>query len=324
VRPPLVVLAGATATGKTALGVSLAQAFPGGAEVVSADSVQVYRGFDIGAAKPTLAERGGIAHHLFDVVDATDAFDAARYRDLADAAIADITARGKAALVVGGAGLYLRALVYGLAEGIPADPALRAQLHARIDTGGPAALAAMHAELAAVDPDYAAKIHPTDPIRIVRALEVFALSGVPLSEHHRRHQAQPPRYQSLFFGLEVPRDVLRPRVEARVKAMLAQGLVDEVRALRARGVPDDARPLQSVGYAEVLAVLRGEAPAAGLYEAIVQATMAFAKRQRTWFRGERAVRWVPPEALETPALREEIFAFVRNTPSGPAVAPGTP
>ncbi len=178
-RPPLVVVAGATATGKTALGVSLAQAFPGGAEVVSADSVQVYRGFDVGAAKPTRAERGGVPHHLFDVVDATDAFDAARYRDLADAAIADITARGKAALVVGGAGLYLRALVYGLAEGIPADPALRAQLHARLDAGGPAALAAMHAEVARSTPTTPRRSTPPTPSASCGASRCLPSRGCP-------------------------------------------------------------------------------------------------------------------------------------------------
>jgi tRNA dimethylallyltransferase len=323
VTPPLVVIAGATATGKTALAIALAQRFPEGAEVVSADSVQIYRGLDIGSAKPTEAERAGVVHHLLDVADPTDAFDAARYRDLADQAIADITARGKVALVVGGTGLYLRALVYGLAEGIPADPALRATLHARIDAGGPAALAQMHAELALVDPVYAAKIHPTDPIRIVRALEVFALSGVPLSEHHRRHQALPPRHRAMFFGLEVPREVLRPRVRARVGAMLAQGLVAEVEGLLARGVPADAKPLRSVGYAEVVAVLRGEAPRAGLGEAMETATMAFAKRQRTWFRGEQGVRWLSPEALGSEPVWAEILHFVRNAPEGDGLSPAS-
>ncbi len=319
--PPLVVVAGATATGKTALGVALARRFPEGAEVVSADSVQIYRGLDIGSAKPTLAERQGVPHHLLDVADPTEAFDAARYRDLADKAIADIAARGKIPLVVGGTGLYLRALVYGLAEGIPADPALRAELHGRIAAGGPTALAQMHAELAQVDPAYAARIHPTDPIRIVRALEVFTLSGVPLSEHHRRHQALPPRYRALFFGLEVGRDVLRTRVRARVEAMLAGGLVQEVEGLLARGVPWDAKPLRSVGYAEVVAALRGEAPREALPEAITLATMAFAKRQRTWFRGEQGVRWVPPAAFETESLQEEIFHFVRNPPPPRRVSP---
>ena len=295
--PRLLVLAGATATGKTALAVSLAERL--GGELVGADSIQLYRRLDLGSAKPRPEELRGVPHHLLDVADLDEPFDAARYVELADAAIADVRARGLVPVVVGGTGLYLRALVRGLASGIPADPAVRDGLRARAALGLDE-LARMHAELAAVDPAYAAKISPTDPIRIVRALEVFAISGEPLSAHHARHAALPPRYDARFVALEVPRPVLVERIAARARAMLAGGWVDEVRAILADGYPWDAKPLQSVGYAEVVAHARGELPAEALEGAVIKATKGFAKRQRTWFRGEEGVTWVTPAEAAGP------------------------
>ncbi|MFO0605502.1 MAG: tRNA (adenosine(37)-N6)-dimethylallyltransferase MiaA [Polyangiales bacterium] len=292
-KPPrLLVLAGATATGKTALAVSLAERL--GGELVGADSIQLYRRLDVGSAKPRPEELRGVPHHLLDVADLDEPFDAARYVALADAVIADVRARGRVPVVVGGTGLYLRALVRGLASGIPADPSIRDGLRARA-AQGLESIARMHAELAAVDPEYAAKISPTDPIRVVRALEVFAISGEPLSAHHRRHAAQPPRYDARFVALEVPRPALVERIAARTRAMLAGGWVEEVRAILADGYAWDAKPLQSVGYAEVVAHARGELPAEALEAAVVKATKGFAKRQRTWFRGEEGVTWVTPE-----------------------------
>lgn len=301
-RPPrLLVIAGATATGKTALAVDLAERL--GGELIGADSVQVYRRLDLGSAKPRPAELRGVHHHLIDVADLAEPFDAARYVDLADAAIAATRARGRVPIVVGGTGLYLRALVRGLATGIPSDPAVRDPLRARAAEGLDT-LAAMHRELAAVDPAYAGRISPTDPIRIVRALEVFALTGEPLSAHHRRHAAEPPRYDARFVALELPRPVLVARIAARVRTMLAEGWIDEVRSLLAEGHPHDLKPLRSVGYAEVVAHLRGELPADALEAAVLTATKGFAKRQRTWFRGEEGVTWVTPaEAAAADFLR---------------------
>jgi tRNA dimethylallyltransferase len=293
----LLVLAGATATGKTALALSLARSL--GGELVGADSVQLYRRLDVGSAKPRPEELAGVAHHLLDVCDLDEPFDAARYVTLADAAIAAVRARGRVPIVVGGAGLYLRALIRGLATGIPSDPAVRDGLRERAARGLDE-LARMYAELAAVDPTYAAKIHPTDPIRIVRALEVFALSGVALSEHHRRHAEEPVRYDARFVALEVPRPALALRINARAKAMLADGWIDEVRAILADGYAPDLKPLRSVGYAEVVDHVRGELPLATLEEAVASATRAFAKRQRTWFRGEQGVTWVTPDEAATP------------------------
>ena len=309
-RPRLVVVSGATATGKTALAVDLARAL--GGELVGADSVQLYRRLVIGSARPTDDELAGVPHHLLGTLDLRDPYDAAKYSADADRVIAEITDRGKAAIVVGGTGLYLRALVKGLATGIPADPAVRAALHARIAAGDAATLREMHAEVAAVDPEYAARIHVTDPVRIVRALEVFAATGEPLSAHHRRHAAEGPRYDARWWCLEVGRDALRARVAPRAAAMLARGWVDEVRAILADGCAWDLKPLRSVGYAEVVAHLRGALPAGDLGTEIERATMAFAKRQRTWFRGEPGVEWLTPAEARAPARWDALGAWLRG------------
>lgn len=308
--PRLIVLAGATASGKTSLALDLARAW--GAELVGADSVQLYRRLTIGSAAPTPEELGGVPHHLVAVAELDEPFDAARYIALADASIRDIRARGKIPLVVGGAGLYLRALVYGLAEGIPADPEVRAGLQSRIDAGGLPELARMHAELAAVDPAYAAMIHPTDPIRVVRALEVFTLSGVPLSEHHRRHRLMPPRYSARFVVLDVDRGTLRRRIAERAWAMLSAGWIAEVEGILRDGYDPGLKPLRSVGYAEVVKHVRGELPRAELEAAVTLSTAAFAKRQRTWFRAERGAETVSPERLLDPDYRAGLLEFLRE------------
>lgn len=301
----IVVIAGATASGKTALGVQIARAI--GGEIIGADSVQVYRRLDVGSAKPSAEELQGVAHHLIDVAELEDPFDAARYVELADRAIAEVRARGRLPLVVGGSGLYLRALLRGLAEGIPGEPALRAALNARA-ARGPEELARMYAELAAVDPDYASKIHPRDPIRIVRALEVFALSGEPLSVHHARHAAQPPRYDALFVALETERSALRARIATRARQMLARGWVDEVRELLESGLSPQTKGLKSVGYAEIVRHVREGVPLDETLEKVIHSTAAFAKRQRTWFRGEQNVTWVRPEQLRAPEWLARIEA----------------
>ncbi len=299
-----------TATGKTALAVDLARAL--GGELVGADSVQLYERLVIGSARPSAEELAGVPHHLLGALDLRDPYDAAKYIADADRVIAEITARGKAAIVVGGTGLYLRALVKGLASGIPADATVRAALHARIAAGDATTLRAMHAEVAAVDPEYAARIHVTDPVRIVRALEVFAVTGEPLSAHHRKHAAEGARYEAQWWCLEIEREALRARVLPRTADMLARGWVDEVRGILADGYEWDLKPLRSVGYAEVVAHLRGQLPARALAGEIERATMAFAKRQRTWFRGEEGVTWLPLEAARDPARWDALAAWLRG------------
>ena len=308
----ILVIAGPTASGKTARAVDLALRL--GGELIGADSVQVYRRLDQGSAKPSREELRGVAHHLLDVVDLDAHFDAALFAAHADRAIAAVRARGNVPIVVGGAGLYLRALIRGLAQNVPTDATLRATLNARA-AQGPDALSAMHRELALVDAEYAAKIHVNDPVRIVRALEVFALTGEALSSHHKRHAAEAPRYEAMFVGLEVPRPLLGERIAARTRSMLARGWADEVRAILADGYAHDLKALRSVGYAEVVALVRGELAGAALEDTIVRSTREFAKRQRTWFRGESGVTWMAPEALDTPAFVREAEFFLKGEDS---------
>jgi tRNA dimethylallyltransferase len=296
VAPPLLIaLVGPTAAGKSALGLRLALAQ--GGEIVSCDSLQVYRGFDVGSAKPTIEDRRRVPHHLVDVVDADEPFSAADYARRGRAALASIRERGVLPLVVGGTGLYLRALLRGLFEGPSRDEALRGRLEAMAARHGEARL---HRWLARVDPDSAARIEPADRIRVVRALEVFHKTGRPLSGHHRAG-AEPLRgFEVRRLGLAPSRDALRAAIEARTQRMLAEGLVEETRKLIERYGPH-LRPLQSIGYRQAAAVVRG---ALGVDEAqrdIVKETMRYAKRQMTWFRHQEQVAWCA-DAAEAEAI----------------------
>jgi tRNA dimethylallyltransferase len=280
-------LIGATASGKT--GVALAVARRVGAEIVSADSRQVYRGLEIGTAKPTGQERAAVPHHLVDVAGPTERFSAARFGREARAAIEDIRERGKLPLLVGGSGLYLRAAEEGLFEGPEADPALRERLRAEAEEEGRPAL---HARLAAVDPETAKRLHPNDHVRVIRALEVHELTGVPLSEHHRRHREETPPVRPLRFGLQWPVLVLDRRIERRVDAMLEAGWEDEVRRLVEGGLAEAPALETSLGYPEMRELVEGRIDRATARERIVLATRQFAKRQRTWFRAVEGVTWI--------------------------------
>lgn len=277
----MLAIVGPTASGKSAVALAVAEAC--GAEIVSCDSMQVYRGLDIGTAKPTAAERTRVPHHLIDVAEPDEPFSAARYAALADRAIAEIAARGRPVIVVGGTGLYLRALRWGLVDAPPRDDALRAQLYAE-EAARPGAL---HARLAAVDPEAAGRLAPRDLVRVVRALEVHALTGRPISAHHAAH-APRERHPMQVFVLDPPRDVLDRRIAARTDEMLAAGWVDETRRLAAR-YGRAVAPLGAVGYREILMFLEGALAEAELRPAIVRATRHYARRQRTWFRKEREV-----------------------------------
>jgi tRNA dimethylallyltransferase len=289
-----VAVVGPTASGKSALALRLARARSG--EIVSCDSLQVYRGLDIGSAKPTLQERAEVRHHLVDVADPDEPFSAAGYSRLAREALADVAARGKLAIVAGGTGLYLRALLQGLFEGPSRDEGLRGRLEALAVRFGDARL---HRHLARVDPEAAARIPARDRVRVVRALEVYHLTGRPISEG-QRGGARPLRgFRVLVVGLDPGRDPLRDAVERRTREMLARGLVEETRALVARYGPR-LRPLQSIGYRQAVAVVRGEMDVAQAQASIVTETMRFAKRQRTWFRHQQPdARWFagPDDAL---------------------------
>lgn len=284
--PRLIAIVGPTAAGKSALALQLASAH--GGEIVSCDSLQVYRGLDIGSAKPSALERSRVPHHLIDVIDPDQPFSAAEYARLARDRLAEIAARGRLALVVGGTGLYLRALLQGLFAGPSRDEALRRRLAGLAERFGDARL---HRVLSLVDPQAAVRIRPRDRLRVVRALEVYRATLRPLSEHHRAGEHQPLSGFALqILGLAPPREALRRRVERRADEMLAAGLLDEVRALLAR-YPSVPPPLRAIGYRQALAVLRGEQTLDAARRDIVAATMKYAKRQLTWFRHQSRASW---------------------------------
>lgn len=282
----LLVLVGETASGKTALAVELARAH--GGEVIGADSVQVYRGFDVGSGKPTADELRGVPHRMLDVADPGEDFDAARFVELADQAIARARAEGRVPIVAGGTYLWIRALLHGLAAAPRAPKELRAALQ---DEAAHLGSPALHARLAQVDPEAAARLHPNDAVRIVRALEVHAATGRPLSAWQAEHGFRERRYDARQVAIAHPREVLEARIERRVAAMLGAGWVDEVRALIERG-HGETRPMAAVGYAEVARFVRGAPVEPDLKTAIVRATKTFARRQRTWL-AKAPVEWIP-------------------------------
>ena len=285
--PPLVVLCGPTAAGKTAAALALARHFD--LEVISADSRQVYRLMDIGTAKPTAAEREQVPHHLLDVAWPDESFDAAGFAAQAATAIDRVIGRGRLPVVVGGTGLYIRALTEGLVATPPVDPGLRRRLETWADTEGNGAL---HARLVQVDPDAAMLLHPNDRIRLVRALEVFELTGRPLSAWQREHGFRTRRYRLLKIGMAPERNELYRRIDERAAAMLAGGLVEETAALLAAGYSPHLKTLQTIGYRETVRFLRGECTRDMALTELQQATRRYAKRQLTWFRADSEIIWV--------------------------------
>jgi tRNA dimethylallyltransferase len=282
-QPPVVALVGPTATGKTALGVALAQRL--GAEVVNADSMQLYRGMDIGTAKPDAAERGGVPHHLLDVWHVREAASVAEYRRLARAEIDRLRAAGTVPLLVGGSGLYVRAVLDEL-DFPGTDPVVRARLEAELGEVGPAAL---HARLAAVDPAAAAAVLPSNGRRIVRALEVVEITGGPF----RAQLPEPrPHYPAVVVGLDRDPAELDQRIAVRVDRMWAAGFVAEVEALVAEGLREGPTASRALGYAQVLGQLDGELTADEARERTVSTTRRFVRRQRSWFRRDAGTTWL--------------------------------
>ena len=288
----LVVITGPTASGKTALGVALAQRL--GGEVVSADSMQIYRGMDIGTAKPTPEEMQGVPHHMIDIADPTENYSVSRYAAEATDCVDDILARGKLPIVVGGTGLYIDSLIAGrtFADGT-ADTALRQELNERYDEIGGEGLLG---ELRKFDPERAAKLHPADKKRIVRAMEVYILTGRTITQHDAETRAVPPRYDAAKIALTfADRQDLYACIDRRVDAMMQQGLLDEVRALLAAGIPADCTAMQAIGYKEAVAAVRGEATAQEAADAIRLASRQYAKRQLTWLRRDAQLFWLRHE-----------------------------
>jgi len=297
-------IVGPTGAGKTAFALAAAEHLD--AEIVNADSRQVYRGMDIGTAKPSAAERCRVAHHLIDIRDPGKPMDVAEFARIARAAIAEIAGRERRVLVVGGSGLYLRVLRGGIFDGPAARPALRAELAAVAERLGPGEL---YRRLSAVDPEAAARIDPHDLSRIVRALEVYELSGMPISFYQRRHAFAAREYASLTIGLTIPRDALYAAIEQRFDAMVAAGLIEEVRALMAGGGDLSGMP-PAIGYREIASYLRGEMTLEQAIERAKRESRRLAKRQLTWFRAEPEIVWIDPHEQTEEGMRrlENFFA----------------
>ena len=284
----IICIAGPTASGKTALAVELAKIT--GGEVVSCDSMQVYKRMDIGTAKPTREEMEGIPHHMLDVAEPEEDFSVSRYCELATPIVEDILARGKTAIVAGGTGLYMDALIRGNDFAPFPSTGMREKLEARADAEG---MEAMLELLRSIDPDSAARLHLADRTRIIRALEVYYETGETITAHNLKTQAIPPRFDPLWLGLDFEdRKDLYQRVDKRVDIMLEQGLVEEIRALLASGIPEKATAMQAIGYKEFVAALRGEMSIEAAADEVRKASRHYAKRQLTWFRRNKAMNWL--------------------------------
>ncbi len=289
---PLVLLVGPTGVGKSAAAVHLARHFDG--EIISCDSIQVYRGFDIGTDKPSLELRQAVPHHLLDIAEPNSQFTAADFVREALKAIRLIEERGRLPFIVGGTGLYFKALLSGLFPGPSRDESLRQKLNQRIQEGG---LESLRQKLEEVDPDYARVVGARDRVRIIRALEIFYLTQKPLSEHFASTRSPLEGFQPLKIGLKLERKELYRKIEARVERMFGCGMVEEVRGLLADGIPETAPPFRALGYKHVLRYLRGEIT---LEEAILltkRDTRHYAKRQITWFKKMEGIRWFEAEDL---------------------------
>ncbi len=299
----ILCIAGPTASGKTALAIALAKELNG--EVISCDSMQVYKGMDIGTAKPTEAEKEGIPHHMLDVAEPWEDFSVSRYCTMATPIVEDILARGKTAIIAGGTGLYMDALIKGNSFAPCPSTGVREALEKQADAEG---MEKMQALLAAIDPEAAQRIH--DRKRLIRALEVYYETGQTITAHNLRTQAIPPKFDPIWLGLDyTDRKTLYSRIDLRVEKMVETGLLAEIRQLLDRGIPENATALQAIGYKEFIPVLTQGASLEEAVQQVQQSSRRYAKRQLTWFRRNKAIHWLRIEnAVEFP----EIFAQARQ------------
>jgi tRNA dimethylallyltransferase len=312
-RPPLVAIVGSTATGKSALGLRLAERWNG--EIVACDSTAVYQRFDIGTDKVPESEQRGIPHHMVDIVPPTEAYSAARYATDAERVIREITARGKLPIVVGGTGLYYRALTRGMFPGPARDETLRARLQA---VGHRRGVLFLHDMVRRLDPESGLRIQPRDEKRLIRALEVAFLTGIPLSTHFASTRAPLDDYDVVTLALRIPAEAIAERVAIRVDQQFARGVVDEVKAILASGVPAEAHPFTGLVYRQVLELLRGDRDEAATRALIVQENRRYARRQLIWFRKEPNLLWLDSagERPETLRLAEHALAARGVLPDG--------
>jgi tRNA dimethylallyltransferase len=299
-RPPLIAVVGPTATGKSALAIAIAEEF--GGEIVSCDSTAVYRGFDIGTDKVSASEQRGIPHHMVDVAEPTEEYSAARYAREAAAVIRGVSARGRLPVLVGGTGFYYRALTRGLFEGPAGNEPLRRRLERVAARRGPERL---HRWLGSVDPASARRIQPRDVKRLVRALEVWLMTGRALTEHFAETTAPLPEYEVTAFALQISREETTERVSRRVDQQFARGLLDEIRGLLARGIPEAALPFTGLVYRQALEHLHGVRDEADTRALIVRENRQYSKRQLIWFKKEPNLQWI-----QAPGERQETFDTV--------------
>lgn len=309
-KQPLIILTGPTAAGKTALSVRLAKAI--GGEIISADSMQVYRGMDIGSAKATKEEMGGIRHHLIDVLEPSEEFNVTRFQSMALDAMKEIQEAGHIPIVAGGTGFYIQALLYDIdfTEN-DGDMAFRHELERLAEEKGPECL---HERLKQVDPESAAAIHPNNRKRVIRALEFYEKTGMKISDHNEAEQKKESPYQFVYYVLTMDRARLYERIDARVDRMAAAGLVDEVKALKDAGLTKDMVSMQGLGYKEILDFLDGNMSLEEAVSVIKRDTRHFAKRQLTWFKRERDVTWLnlPDYNNDRTKVLEKILSDVKN------------
>ena len=304
---PLIIIAGPTATGKSERSLHLAKRL--NSEIISADSMQIYRYFDIGTAKPDIKDRKTIPHHLTDIINPDEEYSAGKFKKDAEIIINKLHAKGKLPIVAGGTGLYINAITKGFSMAVPSDPELRKNLRKRLNNVGSQT---MHNELSKVDPEAAKKINPADKFRIERALEVNYLTGKPISSLQSSEKNDANQYDVLYLVLNQYRSLLYQRINERVDRMIEKGLIDEVRTILARGYSERLKPFQSIGYKEIVQYLRKELASEQAVEKIKKETRNFAKRQLTWFKKVSSAKWINVDIDKPEMTNEKIYALVQE------------
>jgi tRNA dimethylallyltransferase len=304
VKPNVIVICGPTALGKTSIAIDLARTFNG--EIVGADSMQIYRNMNIGTAKPTPYEQSRVPHHMIDIVDPDEPFDARRFAIMAHEKIMDLHARRVTPFVIGGTGLYIKALLHGLFEAMPADRDVRARLKQEAEIHGTGFL---HKRLSQQDSATAKRIHPNDTYRILRALEVYELTGKPITELQSEHRFTDKPFRVVKIGLHMDRDIIYDRINHRVDAMIDSGLVDEVKGLLGMGYSADLKSMQSIGYRHMVDFIEGHSSWEEALRTLKRDTRRYAKRQLTWFKADSAIVWKEPGQLKE--IRRTIEKFLQ-------------
>jgi len=301
-KPKIVIICGPTGIGKTSVGVELARHFSG--QIIGADSLQIYKYMDIGTAKPTAEEQARVVHHMIDIIDPDEPFDAARYAELAGKKIFELERQKIMPFVVGGTGLYIKALLHGLFNAEVSDPDIRRRLKQEAEAHG---IECLHERLGRLDPESAKRLHPNDSYRIVRALEVVETTGKPISRYHREHGFSEQPFQTLKIALNMDRAALYARINQRVNAMIAAGFLEEVEGLLARGYSADLKPMQSIGYRHMVDFIKGRLSWEACVQTLKRDHRRYAKRQLTWFGGDPQVIWKDAGQLEEINLLVEQF-----------------